>query len=60
MRPILGQECIVPNYGLGRVTDLPTSSYRYIGVTPYIAGHQMHFAVENVWLVKLETTRVST
>jgi hypothetical protein len=54
LQPILGQEAIVPKYGLGRVTSLNfTMPNIYVGVTPYVAGHELKFAPENVTLVPI-------
>lgn len=48
--PILGQEAIVPGYGLGRVTEITRDRF---GVTPYVAGYQMLFDPKNVELVRI-------
>lgn len=49
---ILGQEAIVPFYGLGRVTDYKDAFPKsYIEVTPYVCGYAMQFAPENVTLI---------
>ena len=53
-RLILGQEAIVPVYGLGRITSFCSMfPNEYIGVTPYIAGYAMHFDPQNVELVQI-------
>ncbi len=48
--PTIGQEAIVPQYGLGRVVS-------YIGntitVRPYMSGHEMEFDSVNVKLVRI-------
>lgn len=51
-KAILGQEAIVGRYGLGRVTNLDDP--QYIGVTPYVAGYQMKFAMGNVELIPIK------
>jgi hypothetical protein len=52
---VLGQECVVPHYGLGRITEfVDTPTGRSIGVTPYVAGYQMVFAESNVTVIPLQ------
>ena len=51
--PILGQEAVAGKYGLGRVTNLDLGP-GVIGVTPYVAGYEMHFAAKNVRLVRID------
>lgn len=53
--PILGQEAIVPKYGLGRVIafDDQHEPPRYIEVAPYIREYSMRFAPENVTLIPI-------
>ena len=53
-RFILGEEVVVGRHGLGRITEIGPR-YRcgkdapeWVGVTPYVAGHQMNFAPHNV------------
>lgn len=50
LKAIIGQEAVVPEYGLGRVTRLSNEG---IGVTPYIAGYEMIFDPNNVELVPI-------
>lgn len=54
VHPIIGQEAVVPKYGLGRVVsfhfDPPNS---HIEVRPYICGHSMNFDPSNVELVHI-------
>lgn len=55
---ILGQEAIVPHFGLGRVTSFGdeescgnASGFAYIEVTPYAANKPKRFAPEAVSLI---------
>ena len=50
MKPIIGQEAVVPGYGLGRVVSIHTYN---IEVRPYICGYSMVFDADNVKLVKI-------
>lgn len=50
MNIILGQECVVGKYGMGRVTSLV--KHGHIGVTPYLANYEMQFAESNVELIQ--------
>jgi len=50
MKPIIGQEAVVPEYGLGRVVSI--HSYG-IEVRPYICDYSMTFDADNVKLVKI-------
>ena len=48
---VLGQEVVVPRYGVGRITSISDGSsfpYLAIGVTPYVAKYEMHFDPKNV------------
>jgi hypothetical protein len=50
--PIIGQEAIVPGYGLGRVVSFDlTFPHEYIRVRPYICNYEMDFAPHNVELI---------
>lgn len=52
--PIIGQEAVVPEYGLGRVVSFKDSiPEQYIKVKPYIADYPMKFDPKNVQLVKI-------
>ena len=51
-KPVLGQEAIVPGYGLGRITAL--HDFGDISVTPYVCGYPMKFDKDNVKLVKID------
>ena len=51
MKPIIGQEAVVPKYGLGRVVDI--KSHNGIEVRPYICNYSMIFDAKNVKLVKI-------
>lgn len=52
--PIIGQEAVVPDHGLGRVESYKDNSPElYIEVKPYILGYSLKFAPENVRLVKI-------
>lgn len=50
---IIGQECVVPGYGLGRVMSFTKDT---IKVEPYMMGYSMDFSPTNVKLVKLTLT----
>ena len=47
---VIGQEAVVPTYGLGRITAITKS---YIEVEPYIAAYKMQFDPKNVKPIKL-------
>lgn len=49
-RVVIGQEAVVPGYGLGRITSITKDA---IQVEPYIAGYPMDFDPKNVKPVKL-------
>lgn len=49
---IIGQEAIVPEYGLGRVISFSRKE-NYIEVRPYVCDYKMKFAPENVRLIKI-------
>ena len=52
--PIIGQEAIVPKYGLGRVVSFKKNMLeQYIEVRPYIIDYPMRFDPKNVTLVKI-------
>ena len=52
--PILGQEAVVPKYGVGRVVSFKKDSINdYIEVKPYISGIPMKFASKNVQLIRI-------
>lgn len=55
MKLIVGQEAVVPTYGLGRIVsfDLSTTGYKFIEVRPYICNYEMKFDPANVKLVKI-------
>jgi len=51
---IIGQEAIVPKYGLGRVISFNSKFPNwYIEVEPYVAKYAMKFDPKNVRLVKI-------
>lgn len=49
-RLVVGQEAVVPGYGLGRITEITKD---YIQVEPYVAGYPMKFDPKNIRPVKL-------
>lgn len=52
--PIIGQEAVVPNFGLGRVISFKDRMpEQYIEVKPYICKYGMKFDPKNVQLVKV-------
>lgn len=54
VHPIIGQECVVPTYGLGRVTGFVDNMPDiWIGVRPYEANFICNFEPKNVRLVKI-------
>ena len=58
MKPIIGQEAVVPEYGLGRVVSIVHHIGKYalaydIEVKPYICDYSMVFDAGNVKLVKI-------
>lgn len=54
IHPIIGQEAVVPVYGLGRVVDfVDNMPDRWIEVRPYEGNYTMNFDPENVRLVKI-------
>jgi len=56
--PIIGQEAIVPEYGLGRVVSFKDKMpEQYIRVRPYICGYPMNFDPKNVELVEILNKR---
>jgi len=46
----IGQEAVVPKYGLGRIISI---SKEFIKVKPYVAGYTMTFDPSNIRPVKL-------
>lgn len=60
--PIIGQEAVVPEYGLGRITavcpekDLEGNP-KWIQVKPYVANYDMQFAPHNVRRVEIKFSR---
>lgn len=54
-KPILGQEAVVPCYGIGRITNILANGD--IEVTPYVCGYPMTFDKNNVMLIKLQTEK---
>lgn len=50
---IIGQEAVVPEYGLGRVVSFNLECPNYIEVRPYICDYTMKFDSKNVQLVKI-------
>lgn len=56
--PIIGQEAVVPNFGLGRVESYKDALLNsYVEVKPYICGYSMKFSPENVKLIKVNLER---
>ena len=58
--PIIGQEAVVPEYGLGRVVSFKDNMpEQYIEVRPYVADYPMRFDPKNVKLIRIvfEKTR---
>lgn len=54
VHPIIGQEAVVPTYGLGRVISfVDNMPDRGIEIRPYGAKYIMKFEPENVRLVKI-------
>ena len=54
IKPVIGQEAVVPEYGLGRVISFRDKEpARYIEVKPYICGYPMIFDPKNVKLIKI-------
>ena len=54
LNPVIGQEAVVPKYGLGRVISFRNKEpARYIEVKPYICGYPMLFDPKNVKLTKI-------
>lgn len=54
LHPVIGQEAVVPKYGLGRVISFKDSiQEQYIEVRPYIMDCPMKFDPKNVKLVKI-------
>jgi hypothetical protein len=52
--PVIGQEAVVPTYGLGHVVSFKDDMHnKYIEVKPYISCYPMKFDPENVQLVKI-------
>lgn len=52
--PIIGQEAVVPEFGLGRVVSFKNNiTEQYIEVRPYVADYPMRFDLKNVQLVKI-------
>lgn len=51
--PIIGQEAVVPEYGLGRISYISYKENK-IGVIPHIAGYEMKFDIKNIKLVKIQ------
>lgn len=51
--PILGQEAVVPSYGLGRVVSFEEGNMGYIQVKTYIDNIARIFSPKNVRLVKI-------
>lgn len=61
---ILGQEVIVPEYGLGRVTAICSENDldgnpKWIQVKPYVAGYDMQFDPHNVQKLEIRYARFS-
>jgi hypothetical protein len=53
--PIIGQEAVVPEYGLGRVINFSFGKGKeFIEVKPYVAGYAMCFSPKNVKLVPIK------
>ena len=53
-RIIIGQEAVVPQYGLGRVVSFKNdASDKYIEIQVYIGGARIVFDPDNVRLIKL-------
>ena len=50
-KPIIGQEAVVPGYGLGRVVKI--HKFDQIEVHPYVCDYPMVFDEKNVKLVKI-------
>ena len=55
VKPVLGQEAVVPCYGIGRITNILANGD--IEVTPYVCGYPMTFDKKNVMLIKLQTVK---
>ena len=52
--PVIGQEAVVPQYGLGRVVGFyDKMPERFIIVEPYVGKNPMNFEPGNVKLVKI-------
>lgn len=52
MTPVIGQECCVPKYGIGRVVSFEDNfPFKRITVRPYINGTDMIFDWHNVTLM---------
>ena len=49
--PIIGQEAVVPDFGVGRVISFKPSEY--IEILSYVSGYPMKFDPKNVKLVKI-------
>lgn len=57
--PIIGQEAIVPKYGLGRVIGFRDEfPHQHIEVKPYVCGYSMKFAPHNVELLAIQGRQV--
>lgn len=51
---VIGQEAVVPKYGLGRVVSFSDKfPNHYVEVEPYVAGYAMKFDPKNVRLVEI-------
>lgn len=54
-QPILGQEAVVPTYGLGRITGLDYAvNNEGVWIRPYVLEYPMKFDRESIKLVKIE------
>lgn len=62
LEPVIGQEAVVPKYGLGRVTKFALSKYsgrKFIAVKPYVHNYPIEFDPDNVKLIKINFENLS-